>query len=126
MKKKGTRKPEPLLLGAHLSIQGGLHKAIDRAFELKCSVLQLFTHNPRQWALSPVKEEDPVLFKQKRGTLLIAGHTSYLINLASGNKQVQQKSLTLFTSELKRAGTFSLPYLILHPGSTGEIDNKGP
>ncbi|MBN2531466.1 MAG: deoxyribonuclease IV [Spirochaetales bacterium] len=122
--KKQCKKSETILLGVHLSIQGGLYKAIDRAYELKCSVLQLFTHNPRQWAVSPVKEDDPVLFQQKRGALLVAGHTSYLINLASGNKEVQEKSISLFSKELERAELFSLPYVILHPGSTGESKER--
>jgi deoxyribonuclease IV len=113
---------EMILLGAHFSIQGGLHKAVDRAHHLECSVLQLFTHNPRQWVCTPVKDEDPVLFREKRGALVIASHASYLINLVSANTDVCEKSLTLFIQELKRADTFDIPFLILHPGSSGGHD----
>ncbi|MBN2444906.1 MAG: deoxyribonuclease IV [Spirochaetales bacterium] len=115
---------KPILLGAHFSIAGGLHAAIDRALELECTVLQLFTHNPRQWAFSPVKEDDPRLFQEKRGSLIITAHSSYLINLASGDGDVRAKSLRLLTQELERAEVFGVPYLVLHPGSCGEVDES--
>lgn len=106
-----------ILLGAHLSIQGGLYKAVERAHESGCSVLQIFTHSPRQWHVSPVREKDPGLFKAKLGNLLVASHSSYLINLVSANRDVRKKSLNLLIRELKRTKEFTIPYLILHPGS---------
>jgi deoxyribonuclease-4 len=119
MSKIDSAKP---LLGAHLSITGGRDRVFDRAKELGCSVVQLFTHNPRQWAVPVLVEAEIVLFKQKQAEsgIISAAHASYLINLVSENPIVREKSRELFTIEIRLATTLDLPYLILHPGNAGK------
>jgi deoxyribonuclease-4 len=117
-----------LLLGAHLSIQGGVDKAIDRACALGCSVLQIFTHNPRQWTPAALPETVIHKFneKQAKADLVLASHASYLINPVSANRVVIRASRKLLITELKRTNQLGIPFLIIHPGSIGNTDeDKG-
>ena len=111
-----------LLIGAHLSVSGGIDNAIDKAVELECPVLQVFTKNARQWSPPPLKEENVNKFlkKQEEAKLIIASHDSYLINLAAKNKEKREKSLASFTEELKRTSLLNIPLLIFHPGIANE------
>jgi deoxyribonuclease-4 len=113
-----------LLLGAHLSIKGGVDKAIDRACALRCSVLQLFTHNPRQWIPTTLTESTICEFKEKqaKADLVLASHASYLINPVSVHRDVRQASCRLLVTELRRTHKLGIPLLIIHPGSTGDDD----
>jgi deoxyribonuclease-4 len=113
-----------LLLGAHLSIQGGVDKAIDRACALRCSVLQLFTHNPRQWIPATLTESTICEFKEKqaKADLVLAAHASYLINPVSTNRDVRKASCKLLVTELRRTHRLGIPLLIIHPGSIGDND----
>ena len=112
-----------ILIGAHLSVSGGIENAIDKAVELKCRVLQVFTKNARQWTPPPLKEENIARFieKQKEAKLIIASHDSYLINLAIVDKEKRRKSIASFTEELKRAKLLDIPFLVFHPGVANEV-----
>lgn len=113
---------DKLLIGAHLSISGGIENSIIKAIELECSVLQVFTKNARQWSPSPLKEENIIKFieKQKESGIIIASHDSYLINLASVDKDKRKKSIASFTEELIRTKLLNIPYLVFHPGTAIE------
>ncbi len=109
-------------LGAHMSIAGGLYKAIERIEEVGGEALQIFSKNQRQWKTPVLTEKDIFLFKkrwEKWGEYIIAIHTSYLINLATKNKDLQKKSINNISCEIKRASMLSIPYIITHPGSHG-------
>src|SRR5512140_2975806 len=83
-------------LGVHTSIAGGLHLSLQRAKELGCDTVQIFSHNPRGWALTARGEDEIDLFKSLAERYLIAPvfiHTSYLINLASANSELLKKSM---------------------------------
>ena len=112
------------LIGAHLSIQGGVSRAVDRADALGITVLQLFTHNPRQWdPPSPAPEEADLFCKKAAASgLLTSAHSSYLINLASGSKEICCKSAALMVKELRNAAALAIPRLVLHPGSIGDAN----
>ncbi len=112
--------PKPIYLGAHLSISGGLYKAIDSAIDLGATALQIFTKNQRQWTAPPLKEEEIKKFKEswKRwGEYPVFAHVSYLLNLASPKKDMQNKSVEGFAVELKRAESLGIKYLVTHLGS---------
>jgi len=116
-KKRATKS---ILLGAHMSISGGLHKAIERAESIDCTTMQIFTKNNKSWFGSKISDEEADLFKQalKKSSLKkIMGHTSYLINIGSANKEVEKKSITALKHELGRCEQLDIPYLVLHPGS---------
>src|SRR2546421_8411063 len=79
-----------ILLGAHMSIGGGVHTAIERGCSIKCTAIQMFVKNNMQWFARPLTREEIRAFleHQQRGELLsIFAHANYLINLAATNPQ---------------------------------------
>ena len=107
-------------LGAHMSIAGGLHLAIDRAVAAGCGVLQLFTRNANQWRGKPVSEADTALFKEKfsaSGLQEIISHDIYLINLAAPPGETRDKSLAAFRDELESCARLGIAKVVMHPGS---------
>lgn len=110
----------PLLLGAHMSIAGGVHTAVDRAVSAGCTALQVFTKNNNQWQGKPNSERDIVLYKEKiaaAGIAPVVSHDSYLINLCATDPEVLKKSRAAFIDELERCGQLGIPLLNFHPGS---------
>jgi deoxyribonuclease-4 len=114
-------------LGVHTSIAGGLHLSLERARELGCDTVQIFSHNPRGWALPARGEDEIVLFKSLAGKYSIAPvfiHTSYLINLASANRELLAKSMNMLIEELNIADSIGAEFVVLHPGSASGDDPK--
>ncbi|MBT8407501.1 MAG: deoxyribonuclease IV [Deltaproteobacteria bacterium] len=108
------------LLGAHMSIAGGLHLAFTRNQEVRGEALQIFLSNQRQWKTAPLTSEMVAEFHQQweeNNHLPVAAHDSYLINLAAPDPVTLEKSVTAFADELQRAATLAIPFLITHPGS---------
>jgi len=103
-----------------MSIAGGLHKAFDRGLQARCNTIQIFLKNSNQWKAKALSEEDRVLFQEAQresGISPVLAHDSYLINLASPDPALYQKSLDAFVEEMKRANFLGVPYLVLHPGA---------
>ena len=108
------------LLGAHMSISGGLHLAFDRIREVGGKALQIFTKNERQWHTPPLNEDLVQRFLEsweQSGRIPVAAHAGYLINLAASDADKLQKSVSAFADELQRAERLGVEYLIMHPGS---------
>ena len=109
-----------LLAGAHMSIAGGMHKAFERGKLVRCKTIQVFLKNSNQWKAKPLTEEGRILFTEAQcssGIYPVLAHDSYLINLASPDAKLHQKSLRAFIEEMKRAKFLGIPYLVLHPGA---------
>src|SRR6266699_680469 len=109
-----------LLLGAHMSIRGGVSMAIERARSIHCTAMQIFVKNNMQWFARPLSREEIRAFLDhvQRGELLsIFGHANYLINLAATNPQFHAYSIRALAEELVRADQLELPFLVLHPGA---------
>ena len=114
------------LIGAHISVAGGLHRAYQRADAAGCESMQIFTRNQRQWSNDPLSfreiEEFYRASKDSSGRKVVS-HASYLINLG-GNDHVRGKSEEALISELERCRHLSIDDVVLHPGfaleSTGE------
>jgi deoxyribonuclease IV len=107
-------------LGAHMSIAGGLHLAIDRAVAAGCGVVQIFTRNSNQWKGKPVSEADADLFREKfsaSGLHEVISHDIYLINLAAAPGDVRDKSLVAFREELETCARLDIRKVVMHPGS---------
>ncbi len=105
----------------------GLYLSLERANALGCDTLQIFSHNPRGWAVKTVSEEDVSIFKSLRIKFDISPvyiHTSYLINMASGDKTLRKKSIALLVTEMDRADTIGADYVILHTGSASGDDEN--
>jgi len=108
------------ILGAHQSIAGGYYKAVELAHRLKCDCVQLFTKNNNQWQAKELTEEDVRLFQTKLKELGVThplAHDSYLINLASPDRKLWNKSVDAFVLEMLRADRLGIPYLVTHPGA---------
>lgn len=107
-------------LGAHMSIAGGLHLAIDRAIAAGCGVLQIFTRNSNQWRGKQISDADCDLFRRKfaaSGLHEIISHDIYLINLAATPGDVRDKSLLAFRDELETCARLGIDKVVMHPGS---------
>jgi deoxyribonuclease IV len=109
-----------ILLGAHMSIAGGVHMAIERGRSIKCTAIQMFVKNNMQWFARPLMPEEIRAFlehRQRAELLSIFAHANYLINLAATNPQFHANSLRALAEELIRADQLELPFLVLHPGA---------
>jgi deoxyribonuclease IV len=109
-----------ILLGAHMSIAGGVHTAIERGCSIECTAIQIFVKNNMQWFARPLTREEVRAFlnHQQRGELLsIFAHANYLINLAATNPQFLANSMRSLSEELIRADQLEFPFLVLHPGA---------
>ena len=107
-------------LGAHLSIAGGLPRAVDRAEASGCEALQIFTKSAGQWRARPLPPEEIALFKRRvRQTKIrpVIAHNSYLINLAAADAGLRAQSIASLREELDRAESLGLDALVMHPGS---------
>jgi deoxyribonuclease IV len=107
-------------LGAHLSIAGGVYRAVDRAVASGCEALQIFTKSAGQWRARPLPPEEIARFRrrvrQARIRPVIA-HNSYLINVAAADGMLRRRSIDALAEELDRAEALGLDALVMHPGS---------
>jgi deoxyribonuclease-4 len=107
-------------LGAHMSIAGGVHRALERGRRIGCDAVQLFVKNTSQWRLRPLGQHEIHLFLEERRSFprnFVVAHGSYLVNLASPDEKLLERSLAGFGEEMKRARTLDIPYILTHPGS---------
>jgi deoxyribonuclease-4 len=112
--------------GAHVSTAGGVAKAPARAREIQSACLQLFTKQPNRWAEPVLGSEAGTAFSEemKENRIQVAGsHDSYLINLASPDPDLWDRSLRSFTSELARCSALDLDFLVTHPGNATDGDH---
>ena len=115
------------LFGAHMSAAGGCHNALVAAQKLGCETVQLFTKNNNQWKAKDFTTEDLDLFHGTFKTSKLkfpTAHDSYLINLASPDPVLQQRSLEAFVVEVQRAEALGLTYLVMHPGTPTDGDDE--
>jgi deoxyribonuclease-4 len=107
-------------IGFHVSISGGFSLSVQRAFELGCTCMQIFSRNPRGWTIKPMDKDDVAQFKKLRekwdiGPVFV--HTNYLINLASSKPDLYEKSIEQFVIDLERTEALGAEYLVTHLGS---------
>ena len=122
-----TNKQHRLLLGAHMSISGGLQHALENGATIGCTTIQCFTKSNRQWHAKSLTEEEIQSFKnahKESAINPIVAHASYLINIGSPSHLIAKKSYTALVDELTRCNKLGIQYLVLHPGShtTGDVD----
>jgi deoxyribonuclease-4 len=109
-----------LLVGAHMSIAGGIHHAFGHGLRAGCRTIQIFLKSSNQWKTRALTDDDRRLYceaQEHSGIRPVFAHSSYLINLASPAPALNQKSLEAFIEELKRANFLDVAGVILHPGS---------
>jgi deoxyribonuclease-4 len=109
-----------IIIGAHMSIAGGLHRAFERGAGVGCRAIQIFLKNSNQWKGKALTEEDRISFRQAQavsGAIPVIAHNSYLINLASPDAVLHKKSVEAFVAEMRRAEFLGIPSIVLHPGA---------
>ena len=109
-----------MLLGAHVSVAGGLQKAFSWTEKYGCECLQIFTKSQLRWTAAALKKEDVALWSEAwaaAGKLPCMIHDSYLINLASPEEELRVRSVDALVDELERAHALGIPYVNTHPGS---------
>lgn len=114
-----TQKKGPLV-GAHMSIAGGLYKSIERGAVIGCTAIQIFTASNRQWHAKKPLKKDIDVFKEAWKTSPIRSvvvHASYLINIGSPKKEIADKSIKALIAEVQRCHDLGITYIILHPGA---------
>lgn len=108
------------MLGAHVSTAGGVPTALARGAAIGASAIQVFTKTPNQWR-EPVIAEDTVdAFRRevaRTGITQIVSHDSYLINLASPDSVLRQRSEASFRAELERCERLGIRFVVSHPGN---------
>ena len=106
--------------GFHVSISDSIDMAVDRARELGCDAFQIFTRNPRSWATREFGEGEPEAFRAKRaeaGIDPVYGHMPYILNLASPERGVYDRSVASLGTGLARCEALGIPMLVTHVGS---------
>lgn len=119
---------EQLLIGAHMSTNGGVHCALLRGHEIGATTIQIFTANQKQWIGRPIPEDEVARWHDTLSSLNIQkvmSHDSYLINLGSPKKENLTRSLKAFEEEIKRCLELKITFLNFHPGAaTGDTEEN--
>lgn len=109
-----------LRIGAHMSVAGGVSKAVDRAVVHGCEALQIFSKNASQWHSKPLDPAEVKAFRSRidqTGITPVVSHASYLINLATTLPTLREQSIAAFIDELDRADALGLMGVVIHPGT---------
>lgn len=109
-----------MLFGAHESIAGGIFNAPERGKKATCDTIQIFNKSNNQWRAKKLEtSEIDKYFEaiETTGVTVTCSHTSYLINIASPDEALREKSRNSLTEEMQRCNLLKIPNLVLHPGS---------
>jgi deoxyribonuclease-4 len=106
-------------LGAHESVAGGMHTAIERGRQDGCDAIQIFARPSAQWRARPLEREEVSAFRSEHAAVgwPLLSHTSYLINLGSEDPLVLERSRAALEEEMTRAEELGLHHVVLHPGA---------
>ena len=108
------------LLGAHVSTQGGVAEAPARGRVIGATAIQVFTKTPNQWREPTLGDAAIAAFRSAlagSGIRAVVSHDSYLINLASPDETLRERSVAAFTGELVRCRALGIPWVVSHPGN---------
>ena len=109
-----------MLYGAHVSVAGGISTAIDRAEELGCDAVQVFTQSPRMWRPTNHVPEQLERFRARRaetGIGYVVCHALYLVNLAASDREIHKKSVEAMRASLETAAAIDADGVVFHVGS---------
>ena len=106
--------------GAHQSIAGGVFNAIYHGRTATCETVQIFNKSNNQWRAKELKDDEVEKYFaaiEETGIDVACSHTSYLINIASPDPELSEKSYQSLKTEMERCNLLKIPDLVLHPGS---------
>jgi len=112
-------------IGAHMSVAGGVSKAVVRAIAHGCEALQIFSRNANRWAARPLEPDEVRAFRQgvdEAELSPVVSHGSYLINLATSAPALRRQSVAALIDELDRADLLGLLGVVVHPGTNTSGD----
>ena len=115
-------------LGAHVSSAGGVAHAPERARAIGATAMQFFTKMASRWAEPNIAPEEATAFRTALASTSVrvaAAHDSYLINLASPDPTLRQRSLASFIGELQRSESLGLDFIVSHPGNYMDDRSSG-
>src|SRR5688572_29574381 len=128
-RRERTKVSTNLDLGAHVSAAGGLDLGLVRANDFGMAACQIFTKSERQWAARPLDPDVVARFRTHADTLAfkhLVAHDSYLINVASPDPVLCEKSRQARAYELEGCDGLCIPFLVSHPGAhMGEGQDAG-
>ncbi len=107
-------------IGAHMSVAGGVSKAVERALVHGCEALQIFSKNASQWKGKPLDPAEVGAFRRRldeTGIHPVVSHASYLINLATTFPLLREQSIAALVDEIHRAEMLGLLGVVIHPGT---------
>lgn len=116
-----------MLLGAHVPNSGGAYKSYAFADDWQCTAMQVFTKSPNQWKSRALTDDECSAFiaaGKESGVKMVTAHDSYLINLASPDPAILERSQLAFRDELERCERMGIPYLVTHMGSHMEAGEE--
>lgn len=114
-----------MLLGAHVSTAGGCRNAPARAADIGAAAIQIFTKQPNRWAEVVLAEDECGAYASAvsvHGVAFANAHDSYLINLATPDPVLRDRSYAAFVQEVRRANLLGLHSLVTHPGNATDGD----
>lgn len=109
-----------MLFGAHVSAAGGIATAVDRAAELGCDAVQVFTQSPRMWKPTGHAADELDRFRERRRKTRIryvVCHALYLVNLATTDREMRSKSMIAMRASLETAAAIEADGVVFHLGS---------
>ena len=109
-----------MLLGVHVSSEGKIYEAIERAHKLGCNTMQIFSRNPQRWRdhfLAPQVIEEFNNKKEEFNIKPVFIHIPYLINLASPNPRLYEFSIEAYIEDILESHTLKADYIVTHMGS---------
>jgi deoxyribonuclease IV len=116
-------KQQNMRIGLHVSIAGHIYESLERAKSLGCDTMQIFSRNPRGWQASEMPAADTAEFKKlktKYGVAPVAVHIPYIINLATPDEKLYEKSIAAYIEDIQRADELGAEYFVTHLGSHTE------
>ncbi|HEX2163199.1 MAG TPA: deoxyribonuclease IV [Thermoanaerobaculia bacterium] len=108
------------LLGAHVSVAGGLPRAFERAEALDCRAIQIFVKNANRWQAPALGDDEAAAFRAAWRASRVGpaiAHASYLINLAARDAAILARSEAALADEMTRCRALGLDGLVVHPGA---------
>jgi len=116
-------------IGAHVSIAGGISKAVERQVDIGGTCGQIFTHSPQTWRQPEIELEEGRAFREETAEYLEGPwviHASYLVNLATPKEKLREKSIRSMQRDLEAAALLGIPYVNVHLGAhTGAGEERG-
>lgn len=109
-------------VGFHVSIAGGISNSVNNAKKLGCTAFQIFTRNPRGWAVNPIPRSEVFSFKNRLAAsgierTSVVVHMPYLPNLSGPQGEFYQRSVKTLKEEMQRCEVLGISYLVIHLGS---------